>query len=90
MGPSPNDTGAVRPLPSPFDEIVAGRPARTGLTGPALLGSRLLTEDIAIAVAREAGTIDDPESAVDGAMWWPEYVPYLPARPAERRRFTET
>ena len=22
------------------------------------------------------------ESAVDGAMWWPAYVPYLPARPA--------
>ena len=23
-------------------------------------------------------------------MWWPEYVPYPPARPAERRRSTET
>jgi malic enzyme len=37
----------VRPLPSPFDEIVAGRPARIGLTGPALLGARLLTKDLA-------------------------------------------
>jgi malic enzyme len=41
------DTGAVRPLPSPFDYIVAGRPARIGLTGPALLGTRLLTKDLA-------------------------------------------
>jgi malate dehydrogenase (oxaloacetate-decarboxylating) len=37
----------VRPLPSPFDDIVAGRPARVGLTGPALLGTRLLTKDLA-------------------------------------------
>ena len=34
--------------------------------------------------------VNDPESAVDGAMWWPEYVPYLPAHPTERRRSTET
>jgi hypothetical protein len=27
---------------------------------------------------------------VDGAMWWPAYVPYVPARRAERRRVTET
>ena len=37
----------MRPLPSPFDDIVAGRPARIGLTGPALLGTRLLTKDLA-------------------------------------------
>jgi malic enzyme len=37
----------VRPLRSPYDDIVAGRPARVGLTGPALLGSRLLTKDLA-------------------------------------------
>jgi malic enzyme len=37
----------VRPLPSPFDDIVAGRPARIGLSGPALLGTRLLTKDLA-------------------------------------------
>jgi hypothetical protein len=27
---------------------------------------------------------------VDGAMWWPAYVPYLPARVGERRRAGET
>jgi hypothetical protein len=37
----------MRPLPSPFDDIAAGRPARIGLAGPALLGNRLLTKDLA-------------------------------------------
>ena len=31
----------------------------------------------------------DAEALVDGAMWWPAYVPYVPARPAERRRVSE-
>ena len=45
----------MRPLPSPFDDIVAGRPARIGLTGPALLGTRLLTKDLAFPLdEREA------------------------------------
>ena len=38
---------SMRPLPSPFDDIAAGRPASIGLAGPALLGSRLLTKDLA-------------------------------------------
>ena len=37
----------VRPLPPPFDAIAAGRPAAIALAGPALLGSRLLTKDLA-------------------------------------------
>ena len=37
----------MRPLPSPFDDIAAGRPATIALAGPALLGSRLLTKDLA-------------------------------------------
>ncbi len=37
----------MKPLPSPFDDIVAGRPARIAVAGPALLGSRLLTKDLA-------------------------------------------
>ena len=37
----------MRPLPPPFDAIAAGRPARIDLAGPALLGSRLLTKDLA-------------------------------------------
>jgi malate dehydrogenase (oxaloacetate-decarboxylating) len=39
--------GPMRALPAPFDNIAAGRPAEIGLTGPALLGSRLLTKDLA-------------------------------------------
>ena len=37
----------MRPLPAPFDDIAAGRPATIALAGPALLGSRLLTKDLA-------------------------------------------
>ena len=37
----------VRPLPAPFDDICAGRTASIALAGPALLGSRLLTKDLA-------------------------------------------
>src|SRR5262245_7483106 len=38
---------AMRPLPAPFDDIAAGRPASVALAGPALLGNRLLTKDLA-------------------------------------------
>jgi malic enzyme len=45
----------VKPLPSPFDDMVAGRPARIAAAGPALLGSRLLTKDLAFPIEeREA------------------------------------
>ena len=37
----------MRPLPSPFDDIAAGLPTRIGLRSSALLGSRLLTKDLA-------------------------------------------
>ncbi|HEY8817863.1 MAG TPA: oxaloacetate-decarboxylating malate dehydrogenase, partial [Candidatus Limnocylindrales bacterium] len=37
----------MRPLPAPFDDIAAGRPTSIALAGPALLGSRLLTKDLA-------------------------------------------
>ncbi len=47
--------GAVKPLPSPFDDMVAGRPASIAVAGPALLGSRLLTKDLAFPLEeREA------------------------------------
>jgi malic enzyme len=41
----------MRPLPAPFDDISAGRPASVSLAGPALLGSRLLTKDLAFPMA---------------------------------------
>ncbi len=37
----------MRRLPDPYDDIAAGRPASIGLAGPALLGSRLLTKELA-------------------------------------------
>jgi len=37
----------MQPLPSPFDDIAAGRPARIPLRASALLGARLLTKDLA-------------------------------------------
>ena len=39
----------VRPLPAPFDDIAAARPASIDLTGQALLGNRLLTKDLAFS-----------------------------------------
>jgi malic enzyme len=41
----------MRPLPAPFDDISAGRPASVSLAGPALLCSRLLTKDLAFPMA---------------------------------------
>jgi hypothetical protein len=29
---------------------------------------------------------DDVETAIDGAMWWPDYVPYRPLTHMDRRR----
>src|SRR5689334_23483892 len=37
----------MRPLPAPFEDIVAGRPARIALRHSALLGARLLNKDLA-------------------------------------------
>jgi malate dehydrogenase (oxaloacetate-decarboxylating) len=45
--PSSGSLTLMRPLPDPFEDIVAGRPAVIDLAGPALLGSRLLTKDLA-------------------------------------------
>ncbi|MGZ9161352.1 MAG: NAD-dependent malic enzyme [Candidatus Limnocylindrales bacterium] len=44
----------MRPLPSPFDDMVAGRPARIAVAGAALLGSRLLTKDLAFSIEERA------------------------------------
>src|SRR5256885_16115001 len=40
----------MRPLPSPFDDIAAGRAARIALRSSALLGARLLTKDLAFPI----------------------------------------
>jgi malic enzyme len=73
-----------------LSDTVTDERLSTGALYPPVTALRDVSRSIAITVAREAGTGDDAASAVDAAMWWPEYVPYLPARPAERRRSTET
>ena len=68
-----------------------------GAIYPAVGDLRAVTRAIAIGVAREAvesglagiGPDDDIEATIDGAMWWPAYVPYVPARHEERRRVDE-
>ena len=44
----------MRPLPAPFDDIAAGRPARIHLRSSALLGARLLTKDLAFPTAERS------------------------------------
>ena len=69
----------------------------TGALYPPVADLRTVSRAIAIRVAHEAvdeglAGIDpatDIEALIDGAMWWPEYVPYRPARPANRRRDVE-
>ena len=60
----------MRPLPHPFDAIAAGRPARIELAGPALLGNRLLTKELAFPIdEREAfklrGLLPDRVLSID-------------------------
>jgi malic enzyme len=69
-----------------------------GALYPPLGTLRSVSRAIAIEVATEAvesglagvAPTTDLEALVDGAMWWPDYVPYVAARPAERRRIQET
>jgi len=42
-------SGLMRPLPSPYDAILAGRPAPVRLRGTSLLADRLLTKDFAFS-----------------------------------------
>jgi malic enzyme len=69
----------------------------SGALYPPVTELRAVSRSIAIEVAREAvaaglagiDSATDIEALVDSAMWWPKYVPYLPARPSERRRHSE-
>ncbi len=63
---------------------------RGGALYPPVGDLRAVSRRISIAVAREAGGLDDVEAAVDAAMWWPAYVPYVPLRAVEQRRTSET
>ena len=71
-----------------------------GALYPPVSSLRTISRQIAVVVAAEAVAAGlsaaaerggfDPETEVDAAMWWPEYVPYTPARVDERRRRAET
>ena len=71
-----------------------------GALYPPVDALRDVSRRIAVAVARESVAAGlsaaadrggfEPETAVDAAMWWPAYVPYIPARDIERRRGLET
>jgi malate dehydrogenase (oxaloacetate-decarboxylating) len=58
----------------------------SGALYPPIAALRDVSRAVAIAVAREAVTTGiapaEPhalEAGIDAAMWWPQYVPYLPA-----------
>jgi malate dehydrogenase (oxaloacetate-decarboxylating)(NADP+) len=58
----------------------------SGALYPPISSLREVSRSISLAVAREAiesglarSSADTLEADVDAAMWWPEYVPYLPA-----------
>jgi malate dehydrogenase (oxaloacetate-decarboxylating) len=74
--------------------VVSDERLATGALYPPVNALREVSRAIAMRVAREAieagHSAVDPathvEALIDGAMWWPAYVPYQPARPIERRR----
>jgi hypothetical protein len=57
-----------------------------GALYPSVNGLREVCRRIAISVATEAGAEGDVAAMIDGAMWWPDYVPYVPLHPVDRRR----
>jgi malic enzyme len=69
-----------------------------GALYPPVTALRAVSRSIARVVAGEAVAAglagvppgSDLDAVIDGAMWWPGYVPYSPARQVERRRSTET
>ena len=86
---------AARTLAEAVDRRPARRPARIY---PPVGELRSVTRSIADRSSRArrstpgwpASRADtDVDALVDAAMWWPAYVPYVPARPAERRRAGE-
>lgn len=77
--------------------VVTDERLATGALYPPVADLRAVSRAIAIRVAQEAvdeglAGIDpatDIEALIDGAMWWPAYVPYLPAHPVEQPRHRE-
>jgi malic enzyme len=62
-------------------EAVTPERLASGALYPAVHDLRAVSRRVAIAVATEAGSLADPVAAVDAAMWWPDYVPYVRVLP---------
>ena len=67
-------------------DLVAPERLATGALYPPIAALRFVSRAVALAVAREAVASGLSESSgatleaeIDAAMWWPDYVPYLPA-----------
>jgi malic enzyme len=60
-----------------------------GALYPPVTVLRDVSRRIAIAVAREAGGLDDVEDIIDASTWWPDYVPYIPERHTDWRRLAQ-
>ncbi len=64
-------------------DLVSPRLFGSGSIYPHIGDLRTVARAVAVAVAREAlasggaGSPDTVEAAVDSAMWWPDYVPYV-------------
>lgn len=99
--PAPfDDIAAGRPasIARTLADAVTPDGLAVGAIYPTVGELRAVTRAIATVVAREAidaglagvAADTDIDALVDGATWWPAYVPYVPARQAERRRAAET
>jgi malic enzyme len=66
-------------------DLVAPERLATGALYPPIAALRSVSRAVALAVAGEAvgsglsaSSSDSLEAEIDAAMWWPDYVPYLP------------
>ena len=91
-------TGCSSPPPGRWPPRSSPERIATGALFPAVADLRPVTRAIARVVADEAVAAGlaglppdaDLDAVIDGAMWWPGYVPYSPIRDGERRRASET
>jgi malic enzyme len=74
-------------------EQVSSERLASGALYPRVADLRSVTRAVALAVARtvvatgvgELSGDDDVDAAIDAAMWWPDYVPYLVAEDRRSR-----
>ncbi len=76
----------VRAAAHALADSADGERLASGALYPSVGSLRSVSRSVALAVAREAirsghagAAADSMEAEIDAAMWWPAYVPYLPA-----------